>query len=78
MIIYAQELVEDENKYDDYIYDKQDNLESSKDYINSCKEKELKVMYPEFWNETSEFHKLRNEFVYKVCPIKTPQRLIDA
>ena len=75
---YTQELVEDEDKYDEYIYEKQDYLQSSKDFINGCKEEELKVMHPEFWSKESEFHKLRNEFVYKVCPIKTPQRLIDA
>ena len=43
-----------------------------------CKEQELKVMHPEFWDEMSEFHILRHEFVYKVCQIKTPKRLRDA
>ena len=75
---YTQNLVKDEDKYDAYIYDKQDYLESHKEYINSCKEKELKVMHPEFWKKDSEFHTLRNEFVYKTCPIKTPQRLSNA
>ena len=72
---YTQDLVKDEDKYDSYIYDKQDYLELHKEYINSCKEKELKVMHPEFWKEDSEFHRLRNEFVYKTCPMKTPRRL---
>jgi putative two-component system hydrogenase maturation factor HypX/HoxX len=72
---FASELVEDEDKYEDFIYDKQDYLEQNKEYINQCKEQELKVMHPEFWDEKSEFHTLRHEFVYKVCPIKTPQRL---
>ncbi|MCF6310342.1 MAG: enoyl-CoA hydratase-related protein [Sulfurimonas sp.] len=75
---YAQELVKTQNKFDEFIYAKQDYLKSNKEYINGCKEEELKVMHPEFWNQTSEFYKLRNEFVYKVCPIKTPKRLRDA
>lgn len=75
---YARELVEDEDKYNTYIYDKQDYLELHKEYINSCKQEELKVMYPEFYKEESVFHTLRREFVYKVCPIKTPQRLVNA
>ncbi len=72
---FTNSLIEDEDKYDDFIYDKQDYLEQNKEYINECKEQELKVMHPEFWDEKSEFHTLRHEFVYKKCPIKTPQRL---
>jgi putative two-component system hydrogenase maturation factor HypX/HoxX len=75
---YVQTLVGDEDKYDDFIYDKQDYLEENKEYINECKENELRVMHPEFWDEDSEFHTLRHEFVYKVCPIKTPERLRNA
>ena len=78
---YTQNLLQDEDVYDDFIYNKQDYLEENKLYINECKEKELKIMHPEFWNEDSEFHRLRNEFVYKVCPMKTPDRfkeIIDA
>ncbi|MCW8838717.1 MAG: hydrogenase maturation protein [Thiovulaceae bacterium] len=72
---YAKGFLEDEDAYDDFIYEKQDYLEYNKDYIDSCKEKEIKVMHPQFWDKTSEFHILRHEFVYKTCPIKTPQRL---
>ena len=75
---YARLLVEDEDRYDEFIYDKQDYLQKNEVYIDKCKEQELKIMYPEFWNEESSFHLLRHEFVYKVCPIKTPQRLINA
>jgi len=32
-------------------------------------------MHPEFWDEKSDFHTLRQEFVYKVCPRETPKRL---
>jgi len=72
---YAQSLIHDEDKYDDFIYDKEDYLEENKAYVNDCKENEIKVMYPEFWEEESLFHKLRNEFVYKNSPSQTPQRL---
>jgi len=64
------------SKYnDDYIWDKQDYLEENTATMEAYKEKELEVMHPEFWDEKSEFHTLRQEFVYKVCPRKTPQRL---
>jgi len=75
---FARRLEEDEDKYDDFIYEKQDYLEINREFINECKENELKVMHPEFWSEKSEFHKLRKEFVYKICPISTPQRLKNA
>jgi putative two-component system hydrogenase maturation factor HypX/HoxX len=64
------------SKYDDdYIWAKQDYLEAHREKIEALKEKELEVMHPEFWNEKSDFHTLRQEFVYKVCPKETPKRL---
>ncbi|WP_324170835.1 hydrogenase maturation protein [Sulfurimonas sp.] len=72
---FCSVLVEDEEKYEDYIYEKQDYLQENENHIDRCKEEELKVMYPEFWDKDSSFHALRQEFVYKVCPIKTPDRL---
>lgn len=72
---FASGLCQDEEKYDDFIYDKQDYLEANIEYINSCKENELKIMHPEFWDEDSSFHKLRYDFVHKVCPLSTPKRL---
>jgi putative two-component system hydrogenase maturation factor HypX/HoxX len=72
---FTQELVENEDKYDDFLYNKQDYLKENRELINACKENEIKVMYPEFWDKESLFHKLRHDFVYKVCPIQTPQRL---
>jgi putative two-component system hydrogenase maturation factor HypX/HoxX len=60
---------------DEFIWDKQDQLEEQKDFMEQCKQNELKRMYPEFWEETSEFHRLRYEFVYKICPQETPKRL---
>ncbi len=60
---------------DDLIWEKQDFLEEHKAEIEALKEKELEVMHPEFWESTSEFHSLRQEFVYKLCPKETPERL---
>ncbi|MEO1954040.1 MAG: enoyl-CoA hydratase-related protein, partial [Campylobacterales bacterium] len=72
---FCEKLLEDEDAYDDFLWEKEDFLEEYKKLIELKKEKELKVMHPEFWDEDSEFHKLRYEFVYKLCPTKTPRRL---
>ena len=68
-------LIEDEDRYDDFLWDKEDYLIENKEMINQYKEKELKIMYPEFWDNDSKFHKLRYDFVYKICPLATPKRL---
>ena len=60
---------------EEYIWDKQDRVEEERELMERCKYSELNKMYPEFWQESSIFHKLRHEFVYKVCPIETPRRL---
>ena len=73
---FAQGLVEDEDRYDDMLWDKQDFLEANQDKINECKQQELATMHPEFWDEDSIFHTLRYEFVYKICPTQTPKRLM--
>ena len=46
-----------------------------KEEIEALKEKELAVMHPEFWSNQSNFHTLRHEFVTKICPRETPERL---
>ncbi|MCB4781682.1 MAG: hydrogenase [Sulfurovum sp.] len=64
------------SKYDEeYLWDKEDFLETNRADIEAHKECEIGVMYPEFWDVSSTFHTLRQEFVYKVCPRETPQRL---
>ncbi len=73
---YCEVLLSNEDEYYDFLDEKSDRLERDKKMINDFKESELKKMYPEFWDKTSEFHKLRADFVYKVCPIQTPERLI--
>ncbi len=62
-------------KYDeDFLWEKQDFLEENAHMIESLKEEEIRIMYPQFWEEESAFHRLRREFVYKVCPRSTPKR----
>ena len=72
---FARELIEDEDHYFDLIDQKRDRLERDAELIEACVERELEVMYPQFWDEKSEFHTLRRAFVYKTCPTKTPARL---
>ena len=60
---------------DEFIWNKQDYLEANREQIEALKEQELEVMHPEFWDEESAFHTLRQEFVYKLCPKETPMRL---
>jgi len=60
---------------EDFIWEKQDRVEQESSEMEQCKRQELERMYPEFWDEQSSFHRLRREFVYKVCPRETPQRL---
>jgi putative two-component system hydrogenase maturation factor HypX/HoxX len=72
---FSKELIMNDEKYDDFIWNKEDYLVEFENYIEQCKENEIKIMYDEFWKEDSIFHKLRYEFVYKTCPTQTPQRL---
>jgi putative two-component system hydrogenase maturation factor HypX/HoxX len=71
---FAKSKVE-EDFFDDFIWEKEDFLEENIENIKQYKEQELKIMYNEFWDEESPFHKLRRDFVYKVCPTTTPKRL---
>ncbi|RUM63315.1 MAG: hydrogenase [Sulfurimonas sp.] len=64
------------SKYEDeFLWDKEEYLEKNRAFIEDLKEKELAVMHPEFWRKESDFHHLRYDFVYKVCPAQTPSRL---
>ncbi len=60
---------------EDFISKKQDKIEKERENMEQCKQTELKKMYSEFWDVSSNFHTLRHNFVYKVCPAKTPKRL---
>jgi putative two-component system hydrogenase maturation factor HypX/HoxX len=72
---FCEKLIDNEDNFDSFIWDKEDYLEENRSYIESCKENEIKIMYDEFWDKNSEFHKLRYDFVHKICPINTPKRL---
>ncbi len=72
---WCRVLIEDEERYYDTLEAKQERLERDSSYIENCKESELKRMYPEFWDVNSDFHRLRHDFVYKVCPLYAPTRI---
>lgn len=74
---FANTLVEDEDKYEELIDKKKDRFYDDEDLMEEKKEKELAIMYDEFWCEDSEFHSLRYNFVNKVKPKNTPKRLKD-
>ena len=63
--------------YNYFIDKKRDDLEENFSYMQECKEKELQIMYDEFWEKSSSFHILRNDFVHKIKPKNTPKRLKD-
>ena len=62
---FCKDLISDENKYEDFIDEKKDFIFDNEEKIEKLKEEELQRMYPEFWDENSSFHYLRNEFIYK-------------
>ena len=72
---YCNALVADRQWYDDFIWEKEGFLIENEAVIEQHKEREIAVMHPEFWDTQSPFHRLRREFVYKVCPTQTPKRL---
>jgi putative two-component system hydrogenase maturation factor HypX/HoxX len=60
---------------EDTRWDKAERIEQEFDAMEACREQELAIMHPEFWDAQSPFHPLRQAFVYKACPIQTPGRL---
>ena len=74
---FAQKQCADEEIYSDFLYEKEDYLLDNSYLMELKKEEELKIMHPEFWDKDSSFHKLRYDFVYKVCSLETPKRLIS-
>ena len=63
--------------YCDNFTQKKDEFEENFVYMQNSKEKELQIMYNEFWDESSSFHSLRYDFVHKIKPLNTPKRLKD-
>jgi len=72
---FCENIVVDEDKYSDFLWKKEDYLQENAQLIEQARENEIAIMHPEFWDETSQFHQLRYEFVYKICPRVTPARL---
>ncbi len=72
---FALELAQDDERYYELLDAKRDRLERDAQKIEELVRQELKRMYPQFHDPQSPFHKLRHDFVYKVCPLKTPKRL---
>ncbi|WP_292657835.1 enoyl-CoA hydratase-related protein [Nitratifractor sp.] len=72
--VYCRSLRDDEDRFYDLLDAKVDRLSEEKGTMDAAKRKELEIMHPEFWDPNSSFHTLRREFVYKLCPTKTPER----
>lgn len=74
---FVNTLIEDEDNFEELIDKKKDRFYDDEDLMEEKKEKELAIMYDEFWQKDSEFHSLRYNFVNKVKPKNTPKRLKD-
>jgi putative two-component system hydrogenase maturation factor HypX/HoxX len=72
---FSKALLEDEDAWDAFLDEKEASLDANRAVIEHSRECEIEVMYPEFWEESSPFHTLRYDFVYKICPTQTPKRL---
>ncbi|HFU76818.1 MAG TPA: enoyl-CoA hydratase/isomerase family protein, partial [Arcobacter sp.] len=72
---FCQNIVADEDTYYDFLWEKEEFLQENRQCIELVRENEITIMYSEFWDKESDFHKLRYEFVYKICPFVTPKRL---
>lgn len=74
---YCKGLYEDEEGYYALLDAKRDkiNRTSYAEEIQHHRESELKAMYPSFYDLSSEFNRMRKNFVYKLCPIQTPNYL---
>lgn len=72
---FCEELILDKEKFENFIDEKKDFIFDNEEKIERLKEKELQKMYPEFWDKTSSFHRLRNEFIYKKEHKKSLERI---
>ncbi|MRJ03325.1 MAG: hydrogenase [Epsilonproteobacteria bacterium] len=72
---FALQLAQDEERYYDLLDAKRERLSRDWELIEELERKELERIYPQFWDPESPFHRLRREFVYKICPRETPRRL---
>jgi putative two-component system hydrogenase maturation factor HypX/HoxX len=72
---YCEALLSDEERYYELLDEKRERLKRDAEKIVECRERELSRMHPQFWDPDSDFHRLRHEFVYKICHTKAPERL---
>lgn len=74
---YCQGVCEDEERYYDLLEVKRHTINhpSYAEKMQRCRDAELEAMYPSFYDPQSEFNRLRKAFVYKLCPIQTPNYL---
>ena len=72
---FCEDLLENEESYENFIDEKKDRLYDDEEKMQECKEKELSIMYDEFWNKSSSFQTLRKNFVNKTKVLSTPKRL---
>ena len=75
--IFCENLLKNEDTFEEFIDRKKDILEQELPLMEECKKKELQIMYDEFWQKSSSFHTLRYDFVHKIKPKNTPKRLKD-
>ena len=66
--IFCENLLKNEDTFEEFIDRKKDFLEQELPLMEECKEKELQIMYDEFWQKSSSFHTLRYDFVHKIKP----------
>ncbi|MRI83659.1 MAG: hydrogenase [Nitratiruptor sp.] len=72
---FAHQLLADQESYWELLEAKEERLARDEERIQASLAQELERIYPQFWDPTSPFHKLRHNFVYKICPTRTPERL---
>lgn len=74
---YCKSLCDNEERYYELLDAKREKIHhtSFTEEIQRHREVELEQMYPSFYDSKSDFNCLRKEFVYKLCPIQTPNYL---
>lgn len=74
---YCRALCDDEDRYYELLDAKRQKINhtSFAEEIQRHREAELEAMYPSFYDPLSDFNRLRKDFVYKLCPIQTPNYL---
>lgn len=74
---YCRALCDDDDRYYELLETKRQKINHTlfAEEIQHYREAELEQMYPSFYDPSSDFNRLRKDFVYKLCPIQTPKYL---